>query len=178
MVCDRCKTVVKTELVKLGLNPVSVELGKVKVSQRKLTPIQFGEIEGMLEKLGFKLLKDKKEQLTAQIKAIIIALVHYSTEPLKINFSAYLSRKMGLEYSTLSTIFSQVEQLTIEKYFILQKIERAKEFLTYGEKSLGEIALMLNYSSVAHLSTQFKNVTGQTTTEYKQTLARKTIDAI
>ena len=180
MVCDRCKTAVKTVFEKLGFNPVAVTLGEVEIASPSITVAQSDELKLALAKLGFELLEDRKKQLAMQIKAIIIELVHYATEPLKINLSGYLSDKLGAEYSTLSASFSESESLTIEKFIIKQKIEKAKELLTYGEKSLSEIAFLLNYSSVAHLSAQFKKVTGVTPSAFKQNnvASRKTLDKV
>lgn len=180
MVCDRCKTAVKTEFEKLGFNPVSVSLGEVEIASPSITVEESHELKSALQKLGFELLEDKKQQLTEQIKASLIELVHYTDDVLKVNLSAYLSQKLDLEYAYLSAVFSEMENNTIEKYFIQQKIEKVKELLTYGEKSLSEIANLLNYSSVAHLSAQFKKVIGQTPTEYKlfQNNTRKTLDQI
>lgn len=179
MVCDRCKMVVKTELEKLGLTPTSVNLGEVDVAQQ-LTQEQTDQVEQSMRQFGFELLTDKKKQLAEQIKTIIIELVHYPKEPLKVNLSDYLSQALNLEYANLSAIFVEIEHNTIEKYFIQQKIEKVKELLTYGEMSLSEIAYFLNYSSVAHLSTQFKKVSGQTPSEYKQhhKLDRKSLDNV
>lgn len=167
MVCDRCKMVVKTELQKLGLDPVSVQLGEVEVAQ-DLSTVQVDEVKVLLGQFGFELLADRKRQLSEQIKTAIIELVHYPIAPLRVNLSDYLSEKLGQEYTSLSAVFSECEHNTIEKYFIQQKIEKVKELLTYGEKSLSEIANLLNYSSVAHLSAQFKKVNGQTPSAYKQ----------
>ena len=179
MVCDRCKMVVKAELKKLGLNPVSVELGKVVLAENTQAGDEL-KIAESLSHFGFELLVDKKTQLAEQIKTCIINLVHYSKEPLKINLSSYLSEHIHLEYPQLSAIFSEVENQTIEKYFIAQKIEKAKEMLTYGELTLSEIAYQLNYSSVAHLSAQFKKVTSLTPTVYKTLTSdlRKALDKI
>lgn len=179
MVCNRCKMVVKAELEKLGFNPISVELGEVSLAEN----ISSGDKLKIAERLnhfGFELLKDKKTRLAEQVKTTIIDLIHYTKEPLKINLSAYLSEHLNLEYSNLSAIFSEIENQTIEKYFIAQKIEKAKEILTYGELTLSEIAYQLNYSSVAHLSSQFKKVTGLTPSAYKLAKAdkRKTLDKI
>ena len=172
--------VVKTELEKLGFNPVSVKLGEVELVQESLDAAQSESIKETLGRFGFELLTDKKKQLIEQIKTTIIELVHYQNEPLKSNLSDYLSKKLNTEYAYLSAIFSETEQNTIEKYFIQQKIEKAKELLTYGEHSLSEIAFQLNYSSVAHLSAQFKKISGQTPSQYKQSqdLNRKTLDEI
>ncbi|TKC03057.1 helix-turn-helix domain-containing protein [Pedobacter cryotolerans] len=180
MVCDRCKMVVKAELIKLGFNPILVKLGEVEIAENHIERLKQQQLEATLQQFGFELLIDKKQQLTEQIKATIVELAHYNKEGLKINLSAFLSDKLGLEYSHLSAIFSEIENNTIEKYFIQQKIEKVKELLEYGEKSLSEIAYQLNYSSVAHLSAQFKKTTGNTPTEYKllQNTSRKTLDEI
>ncbi|PWS32743.1 helix-turn-helix domain-containing protein [Pedobacter paludis] len=179
MVCNRCKMVVKAELEKLGFNPISVELGEVSLSENISADDKIN-IAQKLSHFGFELLEDKKTQIAEQIKTTIINLVHYTREPLKINLSSYLSKHLNLEYSTLSSIFSEMENQTIEKYFIAQKIEKAKEMLTYGELTLSEIAFQLNYSSVAHLSSQFKKVTGLTPSAYKGETVdkRKTLDEI
>ena len=172
--------VVKTELEKLGFNPIDVKLGEVEIAQENIEDLQNAALQQVLSRFGFELLTDKKKQLVEQTKTAIIELVHYTNEALKVNLSEYLSRKLDLDYAHLSTIFSETEHNTIEKYFIQQKIERVKELLTYGEKSLSEIAYLLNYSSVAHLSAQFKKVVGQTPTKYKsyQITGRKTLDHI
>ena len=179
MVCNRCKMVVKAELENLGFNPISVELGEVLLSENISVDDKL-KIAEKLNHFGFELLEDRKTQIAEQIKTAIINLVHYSKEPLKINLSTYLSHQINQDYNQLSAIFSEVENQTIEKYFIAQKIEKAKEMLTYGELTLSEIAYQLNYSSVAHLSAQFKKVTDLTPSAYKkQTFdKRKTLDEI
>ncbi|MGA9648422.1 MULTISPECIES: AraC family transcriptional regulator [Pedobacter] len=179
MVCNRCKMVVKAELEKLGFNPISVELGTVSIKENISADDKI-RISEQLKSFGFELLEDKKTQIAEQIKTSIIDLVHYSKEPLKINLSAYLSVQINLEYPQLSAVFSEIENQTIEKYFIAQKIEKAKEMLTYGELTLSEIAYQLNYSSVAHLSAQFKKVCGLTPSAYKTQTSdkRKTLDEI
>ena len=180
MVCDRCKMVVKTELQKLGFNPISVKLGEVEIEETAIEKLKLQQLSATLAQFGFELLVDKKQQLTEQIKAAIIELVHYNTEKLKVNLSLFLSNKLDADYAHLSTVFSEMEQNTVEKYFIQQKTERVKELLTYGEKSLSEIAYLLNYSSVAHLSAQFKKITGKTPTTFKllQNIHRKPLDEI
>lgn len=179
MVCNRCKMVVKAELEKLGFKPLSVELGEVTLSEN-ITADDKIKIAEQLSHFGFGLLEDKKTQIAEQIKTAIINLVHYTAEPLKINLSAYLREQLKQEYTGLSSIFSEIENQTIEKYFIAQKIEKAKEMLTYGELTLSEIAAQLNYSSVAHLSAQFKKVTGITPSVYKSgsTDSRKMLDEV
>ncbi len=180
MVCSRCIMVVKTELEKLGLQPLDVQLGEVELAQGANITSSLDQIEAALHKFGFELLTDKKKQLTEQIKTAIIELVHYPAEALKINLSDYLSGRLHLEYAHLSTVFSDTEHNTIEKFFIQQKIEKVKELLTYGEQSLSEIAYLLNYSSVAHLSTQFKKVCGVTPSVYKagEFSGRKPLDEV
>lgn len=179
MVCNRCKMVVKAELEKLGFKPLLVELGEVILDQHVSAADKI-KISEQLSHFGFELLEDKKTQIAEQLKTAIVNLVHYTKEPLKINLSAYLSEHLKLEYASLSSIFSEIENQTIEKYFIAQKIEKAKETLTYGELTLSEIAHQLNYSSVAHLSAQFKKVTGITPSAYKSgaTDGRKTLDEV
>ncbi|TCD11752.1 AraC family transcriptional regulator [Pedobacter frigidisoli] len=179
MVCNRCKMVVKAELEKLGFNPISVELGEVSLAEN-ISANDKLKIADKLNQFGFELLEDRKTQIAEQVKTSIINLVHYTKEPLKINLSLYLSEKTNLEYTQLSAVFSEVEHQTIEKYFIAQKIEKTKEMLTYGELTLSEIAYQLNYSSVAHLSAQFKKVTGSTPSVFKleNLERRKTLDEI
>ncbi|WP_443945262.1 helix-turn-helix domain-containing protein [Pedobacter sp. AW1-32] len=179
MVCNRCKMVVKAELEKLGLTPLSVDLGEVSIKENPSTEEKL-QIDARLSTFGFKLLEDKKAQITGQIKSAIVDLVHYNPQPLKVNLSAFLSEKLNLEYNALTSAFSETEEQTIEKYFIAQKVERVKEMITYGELNLSEIAYQLNYSSVAHLSSQFKKVTGVTPSQYKaKTIeTRKTLDEI
>lgn len=167
MVCNRCIMAVRSQLEDLGLHPVSVELGIV-VLPGKLTEESYRAIKASLEPLGFELLDDKKSQLTEQIKDAIIQLVHYSDSNLKVNLSDYLVEKFHRDYGTMSKLFSETTQTTIEKYFIAQKIERAKELLVYGELSLNEIADQLNYSSAAYLSAQFKSITGLTPSYFRK----------
>lgn len=166
MVCNRCVMVVKAELEKMGLHPVSLMLGKVVLDEKKLSKDQKKELQHSLQQIGFELIDDKKSKLIEQLKNIIVELVHYA-EPTKMKYSAYISEKLSHDYSYLSKLFSEVEGITIEHYIIRQKIERVKELLVYDELSLSEIADRLVYSSVAHLSAQFKKVTGLTPTFYK-----------
>lgn len=179
MVCDRCKMVVKAELEKLSLHPLQVGLGVVEISET-LGEIELSAIQTSLTNFGFELLVDKKQQIATQIKTVIIELVHYPTESLKVNLSTYLSARLNVEYANLSAIFSEIEQQTLERYFILQKIERVKELIAYGEKSLSDIAYLLGYSSVAHLSAQFKKESGKTPTAYRlaENQNRKTLDQV
>ncbi|MCX2573778.1 helix-turn-helix domain-containing protein [Pedobacter sandarakinus] len=179
MVCNRCKMVVKAELERLGFNPVLVELGVVSLSE-DLSFQEKRQIAEQLKSFGFELLEDRKTQIAEQVKTTIINLVHYSTGQLNVNLSTYLSQQLHIEYPQLSAVFSDLEGQTIEKYFIAQKIEKTKEMLTYGELTLSEIAYQLHYSSVAHLSAQFKKITGFTPSAYKMQAIekRKTLDEI
>lgn len=172
MVCSRCKMVVKDELKKFGLNPISVELGEVIVLE-ELNKTQKIQLNQVLLSFGFVLIDDKKSRYIEKIKNVIVELVHYKEEQIKTNLSEHISHKLNHDYNYLSNLFSEVEGTTIEQYFILQKIEKVKELLVYDELSLSEIAMQMNYSSVSYLSKQFKKVTGFTTTHYKQLKERK-----
>ncbi|MEO8533663.1 MAG: AraC family transcriptional regulator, partial [Flavobacterium sp.] len=174
MVCSRCKMVVKSEFEKLGLQTISVELGEVEL-QDEITENQKINLLQSLHSLGFDLLDDKKSKTIEKIKTLIIDLVHYKNNELKTNLSDYLSQNLNQDYNTLSNLFSEIENTTIEKYFISQKIEKVKELLIYNELSLSEIADVLNYSNVAHLSNQFKKITGFTPTYFKQLKDKKRI---
>lgn len=175
MVCGRCKMVVKSDLDKLGLRTISVELGEVEL-QDAITDNQKEVLLKNLQDLGFDFIDDKKSKTIEKIKNLIIDLVHHKNNELKINLSDYLVENLHQDYSTLSNLFSEIENNTIEKYFISQKIERVKELLNYNELSLSEIADMLNYSNVAHLSNQFKKITGFTPTYFKQLKDKKRIE--
>lgn len=167
MVCNRCIMAVEQVLTGLGLTPLHVELGKAIVRE---VPDEAGRVRlrEALEALGFELLDDRRMQLIEQVRNAVVDLVHYRNSDLRENLSDYLTRRCHTDYSTLSKLFSEVAGTTIEKYFIAQKIERVKELLVYGELSLSEIAALLHYSSTAHLSAQFKSVTGLTPTRFKQ----------
>lgn len=167
MVCDRCKMVVKSELEKLGIFPVSVDLGEVELLEN-FKADQKRELQIKLQSLGFELLEDKTTIVVEKIKCLIIDLVHHQNYELKTNLSHYLSEQLVQDYSALSSLFSEVQGTTIEHYFIAQKIEKVKELLMYKELTLSEIAIKLNYSDVAHLSNQFKKSTGVTPTHFKQ----------
>lgn len=167
MVCIRCKLVVKDELTKLGLHFTSVELGEAEIAGN-ITAEQHDQFKAALLKSGLELMDDKKSVLIEKIKRVIIESVHYSEEPLSVNFSDYLSQKLSHDYTYLANLFSEVQGTTIEKFLIAHKIERVKELLVYNELNLTEIAYQMHYSSVAHLSSQFKKVTGLTPTHFKQ----------
>ena len=172
MVCDRCKMVVKQEIEKLGLQVLSVSLGEIELIEY-LNSEQKQHVKEVLENLGFSLIDDKKSRLIEQVKTIIIELVHHDNSELKINLSDYLSDRLHLDYNYISNLYSEVEGMTIEKYYIAQKIERVKELIVYDELTLSEIAFKLNYSSVAHLSSQFKKTTGLTPSYFKNIKAEK-----
>ncbi|MEO7976023.1 helix-turn-helix domain-containing protein [Flavobacterium sp.] len=174
MVCGRCKMVVKSEFEKLGLQTISVELGEVELKY-SLSEDQKKELLTHLHALGFDLIDDKKSKTIERIKTLIIDLVHHKNNELKTNLSDYLSDNINQDYNALSNLFSEIENTTIEKYFISQKIEKVKELLIYNELSLSEIADMMNYSNVAHLSNQFKKTTGFTPTYFKQLKDKKRI---
>ena len=167
MVCIRCKLVVKDELTKLGLHYNSVELGEAEIVEN-VTDTQREQFKIALLKSGLELMDDKKSVLIQQIKNTIVELVHYSEEPLTVNFSVFLSQKLNHNYTYLANLFSEVQGTTIEKFIITHKIERVKELLVYNELNLTQIAYLMHYSSVAHLSTQFKKVTGLTPSYFRQ----------
>ncbi|WP_189605185.1 helix-turn-helix domain-containing protein [Salinimicrobium marinum] len=172
MVCNRCIMVVQSELKKFGLHPVSVELGEVEISD-DMNEEEKEALNEVLSQLGFQLISDKKSRWIEQIKNAVVELVHHQEEQIKTNLSTYISEKLHADYSYLSNLFSEVQGVTIEQYYIAQKIERVKELLVYDELSLSEIADELNYSSVSHLSKQFKKVTGLTPTHFRQVKEKK-----
>jgi AraC-like DNA-binding protein len=172
MVCSRCKMVVKTELENLGLHPVSVELGEIVIIESDIKHV-IKDLRLNLELLGFSIIDDKKSKTIDKIKNLIIDLVQNKNNQIKTNLSNYLTEHLLQDYVSLSKLFSEVEGITIEKYFINQKIEKVKELLMYNEMTLNEIAFLLNYSSVGHLSNQFKKVTGFSPTYFKQLKEKK-----
>jgi AraC-like DNA-binding protein len=174
MVCDRCKWVVKTEVEKLGFIITNLDLGEIDLDV-EIDLKQKNQIKIALENFGFELIDDKKSRVIEKIKTLIIDLVQNNNNQINTNLSEYLSSQLIQDYSTLSNLFSEVEDITIEKFFINQKIEKVKELLMYDELTLSEIAYQLNYSSVAYLSNQFKKVTGFTTTHYKLLKNKKVI---
>jgi YesN/AraC family two-component response regulator len=166
MVSLRCKMIVKSELEKLGLKAAIVELGEVEICD-VLTADTQNKLNAALLPFGLELMEDKKSILIEKVKNIVVEMIHYSDEPMKFNFSHYLSEKLGYDYNYLSNLFSEVKGTTIEHYIISHKIERVKELLIYNELTLTEIACKLHYSSVSHLSNQFKKVTGLTPSFFK-----------
>ncbi|OGU12364.1 MAG: AraC family transcriptional regulator [Ignavibacteria bacterium GWB2_35_12] len=167
MVSTRCKMMVKEELKKLGLHYIMVELGEVEIMEN-ITAEQREQIKIALLKSGLELMDDKKAMLIEKIKNIIVELIHYSDEELKINFSDHLSNKLNHDYTYMANLFSEVQGTTIEQFIISHKIERIKELIIYDELNITEIAWKMNYSSVAHLSNQFKKVTGLSPSHFKQ----------
>ena len=164
--------VVKSELEKLGLHYNNVELGEAEISD-EVRPEQLDRLGIALKKTGLELMDDKKSILVEKIKAIIIELVHYSDEQIKVNLSDYLSKKLSRDYTYLANLFSEVKGTTIEKYYLSHKIEKVKELIVYDELNLTEIAWKMHYSSVAHLSNQFKKMTGLTPSHFKQLRHKK-----
>jgi AraC-like DNA-binding protein len=167
MVSLRCKMAVKEELDKLKLKHTSIELGEVNL-KKDITGDDREYLRKGLLKKGLELIDDKKSQLIEKTKTIIIELIHYSEENPKINYSDYISEKLDYNYNHLSSLFSEVTGTTIVNYIIINKIERVKELLLYDELTLTEISLLMEYSSVAHLSHQFKKITGLTPTYFKK----------
>ena len=167
MVSNRCKMAVKEDLKKLGLHFIVVDLGEVEIME-DLSAEQLSQLKIALLNTGFELMDDKRAVLIERIKNTIIEMVHYSNELIKINFSNYLSEKLNHDYTYMSNLFSEVQGTTIEQFIISHKIERIKELIIYGELNITEIAWKMNYSSVAHLSNQFKKMTGLTPSHFKQ----------
>ncbi|MTI41192.1 AraC family transcriptional regulator [Fulvivirga lutimaris] len=167
MVSLRCKMMVKEELSKLGIHYVVLDLGVVEVLE-DITIEQRAELKMNLLKSGLELLDDKRSILIERIKNVIIEMIHHTDELPKVNYSDYISEKLDYDYTYLANTFSEVKGITIQQFIIINKIERAKELLIYDELSLTEISYKLHYSSVAHLSNQFKKITGLTPTFYKE----------
>jgi len=172
MVSNRCKMIVKSELDKLGFHYILVELGVVEIMEN-ISMEQRNQLDDALIQSGLKLLDDKKRMIIERIKNVIVEVVHYSEDQLEINFSDFLSKKLNYNYTYLANLFSESQGTTIEHYLLTHKIERVKELLVYDEISLTEIAYKLHYSSVAHLSNQFKKMTGLTPSYYKHLRLKK-----
>ncbi len=169
MVCDRCIRVVSEELQKLGHDVRHVELGEVEIGN-EVSKKDIAAIKNVLVENGFELIEDENARTIESIKRAIIMLVHHNheTERMKLKYSEYIAKEVRKDYHSLSVLFSSVENVTIEHYIIKQKIERVKELMKYGGHTMSEIAYMMNYSSVQHLSNQFKNVTGLTPSQFKK----------
>lgn len=166
MVSQRCKMMVKEELKKLGIKYVVVDLGVIELL-KDITSEQHEQLKANLMKSGLELLDDKRGILVEKIKNVITEMIHYKDEKPKVNYSDFISAKLGYDYTYLANVFSEVKGMTIQQYIIINKIERVKELLLYDELTLTEIAFRLHYSSVAHLSNQFKKITGLTPSFYK-----------
>lgn len=166
MVCSRCKMVVKAQLENKGFRPLSVNLGEIEI-EGDLSKAQLSALNTSLKSLGFEIIDDKKSKTIEKIKNAIVTLVHHTDHEIKTNLSAFISSQLHQDYNYLSNLFSEVEGTTIEKYFISQRVEKAKELIMYDELTLSEIAEQLGYSSVSYLSNQFKKVTGFTPSYFK-----------
>lgn len=179
MVCHRCILAVEQILKNMQYTPLSIQLGEVEL-QQAIGIDELQKISQKLEEIGFELLNDKEHQLVTQIKSLLIELLQAEQLVLETPLSLYLATQLQKDYLYLTQLFSQIESTTIEQYFIALKIEKVKELLLYDELSLKEIAFRLNYSSIAHLSTQFKKITGMTPTAFKQLASphRKKIDQL
>lgn len=167
MVSNRCKLEVKEVLNNLGLHFIIVDLGEVDIME-DLSEDQKTQLNLELLKSGLELMDDKRSILIERIKTVIIEMIHHSEEVMKVNFSVYLSEKLKHDYTYLANLFSEVQGTTIAQFIILHKIERIKELIIYDELSISEIAWKMNYSSLAHLSHQFKKITGLTPSHFKQ----------
>lgn len=183
MVCNRCVMVVKQTLEEQDLHPENVTLGEVQLKEDALTQTQLDRLDDALVNLGFERIDDQRARIIELVKKKVIHWIHHSDlSKRKFNWSTILSEELNCEYSYLSNLFSSVVGITLEQYIIRQKIERVKEFLFYDELSLSEIANLLGYSSVAHLSGQFKKVTGLTPSELKKSRTigqqRKPLDGV
>jgi AraC-like DNA-binding protein len=179
MVCNRCIMVVGELFSSAGYQPLKVSLGEVELS-KEMEPDAKNSVSKKLKEYGFELIDDHKTQIIEKIKNIIIRLVHHTHSELRENYSSLIESELGRGYTYLSNLFSSVEGITIEKYIIAQKIERVKELLVYHELTLSEIAWQMGYSSVAHLSNQFKKVTGLTPSYFREIGAnrRKPLDQV
>ena len=178
MVCDRCKMVVDATLRRIGLHPTDVDLGEVELSEDDLPTAKRERLVTELEAVGFELLDDKRSRTVEKIKTVITELIQQKDGRLTSTLSHYLQQQLRQDYSALSHLFSEVEGITIEQYYIRQRIEKVKELLAYDELTLTEIAYRLQYSSVGYLSNQFKKVTGLTPSHFKRLrpIARKALD--
>jgi len=181
MVCDRCNLAVSGLLKVMDLEAVSIELGQVNFGNKILNPSELEALQVELESLGFELLDDKRSRLVDKIKTSIVTLVRQNDSLEKIKLSTYVKNQVNYDYTHISHLFSSIEGITIEQFFINHKIERVKELLVYDELSATEIAYRLGYSSLAHLSGQFKKSTGMTPSEFKKlkdVKLRKTLDSL
>lgn len=174
MICQRCKIVVENILSNSGLVAESISIGEV-VLKGKVSDSKLKELDAALKAVDLELVYDKKNLIDQQIKKLIFEIIHFSEEPLSIKFSCFLSSRLNYNYNYLSKIFSEVNGINIERFIILQKIEKVKSMLLSDEAILSEIAFKMNYSSVSHLSNQFKKYTGYRASDYKSSLRAKGI---
>jgi len=174
MVCLRCQMAVKDELEKLGLRHSRVELGEVEIMEDLSAELR-DKLSSSLKNIGLELIEDKTNILAEKVNTAIIELVHYTDRQIKMNISDYLSEKLNQNYKQLARLFSEVKGITIERFYFAQKMERVKELLVYDDLNLTEIAFKLNYNSVAHLSNQFKKLTGLTPSQFKNLRLNKSI---
>lgn len=179
MVCNRCILVVKQELETLGLKPLHVSMGEAELKKQP-TAKQMQQLNSRLLQLGFEILDDQKQKQIEKIKSLLIKKVQSGQVEEHFSITTFLGNALHKDYSYISRLFSEVEGTTVEQYFILQKIEKVKELLVYGEENLSEISYRLGYSSVAHLSAQFKKITGFTPSQFKKlgSTQRKPLDAL
>lgn len=175
MVCNRCKTAVKTIIESHNFQVKTIELGEIEIAE-EISATQLETMNAELKQLGFEIIDNRKGRTIEKIKNLIIKMVHYPEDTINTNLSSYITSEIPNDYKYLSNLFSEVEGTTIEKYFITQKIERVKELLVYDELSLSEISYRMGYSSSAYLSSQFKKVTGLTPTFYKLLKEHKRIN--
>lgn len=167
MISNRCKLAVKEVLKSMGLHFILVDLGEIDIMEN-ISDEQREQMKIALFNSGLELMDDKRAVLLERIKNTIIEMVHFSDKLIKVNFSDYLSEKLDYDYTYLSNLFSEVQGITIEQFMIAHKVERIKELIIYDELNITEIAFKMNYSSVAHLSNQFKKVTGLSPSHFKQ----------
>lgn len=172
MVSLRCKMKVKEELMRLGINYAAIDLGVIDIME-DIDVELYEKLKKVLLQSGLELLDDKRTILVERIKILIIEMIHYSDELPEVNYSEYISQKLGYDYTYLSTLFSEIKGITLQQYIILNKVERIKELLIYDELNLTEISYKLHYSSVAHLSNQFRKITGLSPTFFKQLKSRQ-----
>ena len=179
MVCNRCIEAVREEFDALDIPTLNITLGEV-VIEKELPMDLNDSLQEALKNRGFELLQDQKSKLIDQIKSLIIEQIHYKNDTLSTNFSTFIEHKLDQPYHSLSKLFSQVEGMTIERFILKQKIEKVRELIFYGEHTLSEIAYLMHYSSVAHLSAQFKKETGMTPSEFKKSknIDRKSLDQL
>ncbi|MDP2723280.1 MAG: AraC family transcriptional regulator [Bacteroidales bacterium] len=172
MVSANCKIIVKSEVEKLGWHSLHINLGEIEITEN-LSPEEQNQLNNNLKKSGLEILTDKQSILIERIKTIIIERVHFSEDQIKVNFSTYLSEKLDYDYTYLANLFSEIQNINIEQFYLSHKIERAKELIIYDELNITEIADKLHYSSVGHFSNQFKKMTGLTPTHYKHLKFKK-----